>query len=266
MLLVFELPLFAMAAVTTTLVQVAASLLVIWFVVVAGVFAGILARGGASPVFAASGIQWMTPAFWFLLATVGRFPVIIPLQYVRTGDPAIPPDRSRRRLRRPHADLSTMGFGVLGSSAGYRRMAAAAFPYCELRSTEFRGQRGRRAIGYRRIPCILPLHVSGLPPDSIVMNESCRGASSRSRRRNDLSRFERHPRWGTGDDFVVRTAAGGDVHLHQRDRVARRRLCASPPASGASGESTTPHALSTRASAIVGADKRRPAIEDAWLV
>ena len=47
MVLVFDLPVFAIAAMTSTLVQVAASMLAMWVVVVAGVFVGILARAGA---------------------------------------------------------------------------------------------------------------------------------------------------------------------------------------------------------------------------
>ena len=82
MLLVFDLPMLAIAAITSSLVQVTAVLLGSWFVVVTGVFAGILMRRGAPPAFASSGIQWMTPAFWSLLAVVAAA-AIIPLQYFR---------------------------------------------------------------------------------------------------------------------------------------------------------------------------------------
>lgn len=49
---------------------------------VAASMLGMLARGGAPPVFASSGIQWMTPAFWSVLACVAGA-VIVPLQYFR---------------------------------------------------------------------------------------------------------------------------------------------------------------------------------------
>jgi len=211
MLLVFELPLFAMAAVTTTLVQVAASLLVIWFVVVAGVFAGILARGGASPVFAASGIQWMTPAFWSVLATAVAS-VIIPLQYVR---------RATRRSRQivvgavfvaPMLSLSTWD-SAFSVQRWLSPNAAAAFPIAIAFDRSV--VRGAAEPSISANTVLLPLHVSGLPPDSIVMNDR---AEARLLDHDGATIFRGRttPTLGYGDDFVVRTAEGGDVHLHQR--------------------------------------------------
>jgi hypothetical protein len=81
-LVVFSLPVLAIAAMTRTLVQVAVGMFAIWFIVLTGVGAGILVRGGTPPPFAASGIQWMTPAFWSLLA-FSVAAVILPLQYFR---------------------------------------------------------------------------------------------------------------------------------------------------------------------------------------
>ena len=62
--LVFDVPVLGLAAITSTLVQGMGSLIGIWLTVMVGVFAGIVARGGAPPPFASSGIQWMTPAYW----------------------------------------------------------------------------------------------------------------------------------------------------------------------------------------------------------
>jgi len=62
-LLVFSLPVLAIAAITRTLVQVVTVLLAMWFVVVIGVGLAMLARAGGAPVFAANGTQWITPAF-----------------------------------------------------------------------------------------------------------------------------------------------------------------------------------------------------------
>lgn len=212
MLLVFELPVFAIAAMTSTLVQVAASLVGMWLVVIAGVFVGILARAGAPPVFAATGMQWMTPAFWSVLACVAAA-VTIPLQYFR---------RATRRSRQvvvgavlvaPMLSASTWdpAFSVqrwLSSNS------AAAVPI----SMTFDGSLGQETAESRSIPAntlLLPLRVSGLPPESIVMNDRAEarvvdfdGAT--------LFRGRTTPTLGYGDDFEVRTAEGGDVRILQR--------------------------------------------------
>ena len=78
--IIFDLPVFAVAALTRTMVQAAATVLAVWFAVAIGITAGILARGNVPPPFAASGMQWMTPAFWSLLAFCAAT-TIIPLQY-----------------------------------------------------------------------------------------------------------------------------------------------------------------------------------------
>src|SRR6185295_9467793 len=81
-LLFFSLPVLAIAAVTRTVVQVAALVVAIWLTVTVAIIAGVVARGGAAPPFAATGLQWMTPAFWSVLAFAGAA-VILPMQYFR---------------------------------------------------------------------------------------------------------------------------------------------------------------------------------------
>jgi len=81
-LLAFSLPVMALASATRTLVQVAVDFLGIWLLVVIGVAVGVAVRGGQPPVFAATGMQWMTPAFWSILALTSAV-VVLPLQYLR---------------------------------------------------------------------------------------------------------------------------------------------------------------------------------------
>jgi hypothetical protein len=212
MLLIFELPVFALAAVTRTLVQVAASVLGIWLVVVAGVAIGIVARGGAPPAFAGSGIQWMTPTFWSLLA-LSTAAVVIPVQYLRRAT-----GQARRLiagavLLAPVLSLSTWG-AAFSVQRALSPTPAAARPI----AIAFDPGLGRSPSGL--IPTstaavLLPLRVSGLAADSIVMNDRADvrlvghdGAT--------LFRGRTTATLGYGDDFPVRTTEGGDVRTHQR--------------------------------------------------
>jgi hypothetical protein len=212
MLLVFDMPVIALAAMTTTLVQVAASILVIWLVVVAGIFVGILARAGAPPVFAASGIQWMTPAFWSVLACAAAA-ATIPLQYLR---------RATRQSRQivagvvliaPILSWSTWdaAFSVqrwLSSNPAEACSIAIAFDLSA-------GKEAGEPASISANTVLLPLRVSGLSPESIVMNDR---ADARIVDRDGVTLFRGRtkPTLGYGDDLSVRTVAGGDVRTHQR--------------------------------------------------
>jgi len=212
MVLVFDLPVFAIAAMTSTLVQVAASMLAMWVVVVAGVFVGILARAGAPPVFAGSGLQWMTPAFWSVLASVAAA-VIIPLQYFR---------RATRRSRQL-AVGAVLVAPMLSSSTWdsafsvQRRLSANSATALPI-AIEFDRSLGKDvaeppSVSVNRVS--LPLRVSGLPPESLVVNDRAE-ARIVDHEGTTLFRGRTTTTLGYGDDFVVRTAEGGDVRLHQR--------------------------------------------------
>ena len=222
MLLIFELPAFALAAVTSTLVQMSVVVLGIWLVVMAGVIIGIVARGGAPPVFAASGIQWMTPAFWSLLA-LSTAAVVIPLQYLRRTT------RQSRRLIAGAVILAPLfSASTWGAAFSVQRALSPTPEAAQPIAIAFDPSLGRSPAG--PIPTstatvLLPLRVSRLIPDSIVMNDR---ADVRLAGPDGATLF--HGRTtatlGYGDDFPVRTTEGGDVRTHQRivlpDRVYER--------------------------------------------
>lgn len=211
-LLSFNLPAFAIAAVTRNLVQVAAAAVLIWLVVVIGVGLGILAHGGSPPIFAANGIQWMTPAFWSLLA-MSAAAVVIPFQYFR---------RSTTRAR-----------GVLATAVLLAPMLSActwakAFSLQERLSPKpalakpiniaFDPDLGKSAAepdSFSPKTVILPVRVSGLPPGSFLMSDH---AEVRVFGRDGamLYRGRTIAAIGYHDDFPVRTTAGGEVRTHQR--------------------------------------------------
>jgi hypothetical protein len=212
MLLVFDAPAFALASMTTTLVQVGASVVAMWFVVVVGVFMGILARGGAPPVFAANGLQWMTPAFWSVLACAVAA-VTIPWQYFRRVTA-----RSRQPvvgavLLAPALSLSTWD-AAFSVQRWLSPQPAAAVPI----AIAFDPSLGTAAGGASSLAAhtlLLPLRVSGLPPNSLVMNDR---AEARLVDRDGAIVFRGRttPTLGYGDDFPVHTTEGGIVRLHQR--------------------------------------------------
>ena len=212
MLLIFELPVFALAATTRTLVQIAAAAVGIWFAVVAGVIIAIAARGGAPPVFAASGIQWMTPTFWSLLA-LATAAVVIPLQYLRRATSQSRGLIAGAVLLAPLLSLSTWGAafsvqrGLSPTPAAAQRIAVAFDPSLE------RSPAG--PIPASTAAVLLPLRVSGLAPDSIVMNDRAEvrliGTDGAT-----IFRGRTTATLGYGDDFPVRTVRGGDVRTHQR--------------------------------------------------
>lgn len=212
MLLVFDVPVLGLAAITSTLVQVMGSLIGIWLAVMVGVFAGIIARGGAPPPFASSGIQWMTPAYWSLLACSAAA-LIIPLQYFRrstrqstrivvatvllapvlSGSPWTSAFAVQQRLS-PNASLAEPIRVALADAAG----TVASSP----------GTASSRTL-------LVPLRVSGLPPESVLVNDRAEVRLARPDG-GTLYRGKTTPTLGYGNDFVVRTTEGGDVSTRQQ--------------------------------------------------
>jgi len=211
MLLVFDVPVLGLASITSTLVQVMGSVIGIWLAVMVGVFAGIIARGGAPPPFASSGIQWMTPAYWAILAC-STAAVIIPLQYFRRAT-----SQSRRIvvgavILAPVLSLSTWmpAFSVqqrLSPQGSLAKPIRLAFAEGGTASWSTGGTSGRTLL--------VPLRVSGLPGDSVLMNDRAdvrlAGPDGGTLYRGKTTRT-----LGYGNDFVVRTTDGGDVSTRQQ--------------------------------------------------
>jgi hypothetical protein len=211
-LLAFDLPVLALAAITSTLVQVAAGMLSICLMVMGGVAIGVLIRGGAPPAFAASGIQWMTPTFWSMLAVLATA-VTVPLQYFRRAT-----TRARRVvgvavLLAPMLSLSTWAsaFSVqrwLSPNPALAEPIAIAFDPGLGRSAGEPDPTSASAVR-------LPLRVSGLARESMVVNDRADvrlvGIDGTT-----LFRGRTTANVGYGDDFPVRTADGGEVRTHQQ--------------------------------------------------
>jgi hypothetical protein len=211
-LLVFSLPVFAVATITTTLVQVGAVLMAIWFAVLIGVGLSILARGGGTPPFAASGIQWMTPAFWSLLA-LSAAAAVIPVQYFRRATPRARWIVAGAVLVAPLLSLSTWAsaFSVqqrLSSNPLLAQRIAIAFNPGLRRATVEAGSASRNTV-------LLPLSISGLPPESFLMNDHT-DIRLIGRDGAMLYRGRTTANIGYRDDLPVRTTAGGAVVTHQR--------------------------------------------------
>lgn len=212
MLLVFDLPVLGLAAITSTLVQVMAAVIGIWLAVMIGVFAGIIARGGAPPPFASSGIQWMTPAYWSILAC-STAAAIIPLQYFRRAT-----KQSRRLvagavLLAPLLSASTWMFAF----AVQQRLSPDA-PIAEPIRLVFAAGDGvvsllPAATSSRTL--LVPLRVSGLPANSILVNDRAEVRLSGL----DGATFYRGKTTaalGYGNDFIVRTTEGGATATRQQ--------------------------------------------------
>jgi hypothetical protein len=212
MLLVVDVPVLGLATITSTLVQVMGTLIGIWLAVMVGVFAGIIARGGEAPAFAGSGIQWMTPAYWTVLACSAAA-VIIPLQYFR---------RATRQSRRIVVGAVLLA-PVLSMSpwmsvfAMQQRLSPDA-PVAEpIRLAFVPDGRTVSSIpgGASSRTLLVPLRVSGLPVDSVLMNDRAEvrlaGADG-----GTLYHGKTTPTLGYGNDFVVRATNGGDVSTRQQ--------------------------------------------------
>jgi hypothetical protein len=214
-LLVFDLPVLALAAMTRTVVQVAVGLLGIWFIVVAGVGAGILVRGGTPPVFAGSGIQWMTPAFWSVLAAAAAL-VIIPLQYGRRATTRARTITLMMVLLAPILSLSTWSSAFAVQQRLSRNPSAAQS--IEIAFDPSIGglpaEPGANLIT-SATPVQLPLRVSGLVSESTLVNDR---ADVRVIDRNGTTLFRGRSTLNLGysDDLPVRTQKGGEVRTHQR--------------------------------------------------
>jgi len=211
-LLFFSLPVLAIAAVTRTVVQVAALMVAIWLTVTVAIIAGVVARGGAAPPFAATGLQWMTPAFWSVLAFAGAA-VILPMQYFRRATA-----RARGVVVAAVVLAPMLSFATWASAFSVQRTLSPNPAIAEPVTIAFDPDLGRSAAEPAATSAnvvLLPIRVSGLPPESIVMNER---ATIRLIARDGTTLFSGRTKvsLGYGDDFPVGTVEGGEVRIHQR--------------------------------------------------
>jgi hypothetical protein len=211
-LLFFSLPVFAIAAVARTLVQVAAGILAIWLTVTVAIIAGVVVRGGTAPPFAASGLQWMTPAFWSVLALLTAA-VIIPTQYFRRAT-----TRGRSVAVAAVVLAPMLSFAAWAPAFAVQQMFSPNPAVAEPIAIAFDPSFGRpvaESASTSANVVLLPIRVSGLAPESIVMNDR---ATTRLVARDGTTLFEGRTTVGIGygDDFPVRTAEGGEVRAHQR--------------------------------------------------
>jgi hypothetical protein len=210
--LIFDLPVFAVAALTRTLVQAAATLLAIWFVVAIGIAAGLLVRGGAPPPFAASGMQWMTPAFWSLLAFCAAT-AIIPLQYRHRAT-----SRARAILWGAVLLAPLLSFSTWAAAFSVQRFLSPDAAIAQPIAIAFEPSLERAAaepVATSAGTVLLPLRVIGLASEAIVMNDR---AVIRLVGRDGRTLYSGRTtvNIGYGDDFPVGTSEGGEVRLHQR--------------------------------------------------
>ncbi len=216
--LILDLPVVAIAALTKTLVQAAATVLAIWFVVVVGIAAGLLVRGGAPPPFAASGMQWMTPAFWSLLALCAAT-VIIRLQYQRRAT-----SWARAILWGAVLLAPLLSFSTWAAAFSVQRFLSPDPAIAQSIAITFEPRMRRAATEPAQTSAgtvLMPLRVAGVVPDAIVMSDRAfirlvgRDGTTLFRGRTTIN-------IGYGDDFPVRTVSGGELRLYQRITLPAR--------------------------------------------
>lgn len=211
-----SLPVFAVAAMTPTLVGLFGGLLTLGLVgflaiLFVGGWSG--SHGGLTPL---SGIWWMIPTLWAGLALLA-VAVTLPLQYFRRATTCSRGIVIGAVLLAPIAILLPWkpAFSLqqrLSADSGVARNIGVAFdPTLGKMIIEPSGRNHANSIW-------LPLRVSGLAPNSLVIND-------RTYVRiigNGGKTLYRRPTVGQPraisdimDNFPVRTAAGGEVGIHQ---------------------------------------------------
>ncbi len=222
LLLDLSLPMLAVAAMTSTLIEFLAGALVIGLTEAALVAAiPEFFFGGHNPPVVAGGMAWMVPAFTSAVALAAVF-AIVPLQYFR---------RSTKLARAIALCAAVLAPGFMfvpwgpafslqqqfsADPAAARPIAIAFDPTIGRLKLEPGGQNRANSVW-------LPFRVSALPSDSMVISDL---ADFRVIGRDGAVLYQRTTggRELTGfngqgpvylDDFPVRTITGGDVRTHQ---------------------------------------------------
>ena len=211
-LFVLELPILALAAVTTGIMEVVGGMLAICLIVLGVVLAGTAVRAGAPPPFAMTGLQWMTPAFWTSLAVVAAM-LVIPLQYFRRAT-----SRSRRIVVAVTVIAPMLSFLNWASAFGLQRRLSA-LPEAAARVTvTFSPDReaGGGSVGTSlRNTLFLSMTAAGLPPESLVISDRAEIRLTGDEGRT-LYSGRIVPSSGYHDDFMVNTAIGGSARTLQQ--------------------------------------------------
>jgi hypothetical protein len=221
-IVVLDAPAFAMATLTRSATEVLVGFLAMWLAVLLGVGIGVIARGGAPPPFASTGMQWMTPVFWSAIAGLSAL-VVVPLQYFRRAT-------SKARTIVVGAVLLAPTLSFLSWDAAFSLQQRLSSRPSLARSivvgfdptlADASVTNGGEAVTNTTL---LPLLISGVEPDSIV-------ASDRTMIRlideNGALLFAGSTTGGRPrDDFHVRVGSEGAVHSQQRivlpEKIYRR--------------------------------------------
>lgn len=211
-----SLPVFAVAAMTPTLVGLFGGVLTIGFVGILAIFvigSWNQRHGGLSPL---SGLWWVMPAFWSGLALLA-VAVTIPLQYFRRattyargiaiGAVCLAP----AALLLPWTAAFSLQRQLSADPATARDIGVAFDPALGRQVVEAGGRNYANSIW-------LPLRVSGLVSDSIVINDRTsvriiNGTGETLYQGPTMGQL--HAISDIMDNFPVRTAAAGDVRTHQ---------------------------------------------------
>jgi hypothetical protein len=209
---IFDLPIFAIASLTKTMVQAAATMLAIWFVVAIGIAVGLLLRGGTPPPFAASGMQWMTPTFWSALALCAAT-MIIRLQY---HDRAT--SRARAIVWGAVLLAPLLSFSTWAAAFSVQRLLSPDPAIAQPIAITFEPSLGRAPTEPALTSAgavLLPLRVASVAPETMVMSDR---AFIRLIGRDGTTLYSGRTtvNIGYGDDFPVRTGVTGVLRLYQR--------------------------------------------------
>ncbi|MGH9590628.1 MAG: hypothetical protein ACRD25_09540 [Terracidiphilus sp.] len=212
-LLVLDLPAAALASITETLTQVITSLLGIWLMVLACIVAGVVLRRGTAPPFVSSGMQWMTPAFWSMVAGAAAM-AIIPLQYLRRATKHARGIALAAVLVAPMASYSTWksAFAIQQSLSPNLRAAGSV-------SVMFEPGAGPSPDS-AQIPggASLPLLVTGLQPESLLLIDRA-GIRVTDENGKVLFAGRTMPGVSGNNQVLATTSSGTDAHTHQRIKL-----------------------------------------------
>jgi hypothetical protein len=165
---VLDVPVFAIATLTRNTTEVLVSFVVMWLVVLLVVGVGVAVHQGAPPPFASTGMQWMTPVFWSLVAFVAAL-AVVPLQYFRRAT-----KQGRMVVASALLVAPTLSFSSWDAAFSVQQWLS---PKPDLARTIAVGfdPRSARPFGdgaeVVTNTALLPLLISGAEPDSIVASD-----------------------------------------------------------------------------------------------
>jgi hypothetical protein len=211
-IVVLDLPVFGIATLTRSVTEMLVSFLAMWLVVLLGVGVGVVARRGAPPPFASTGIQWMTPVFWSVVAGIAAV-IVVPLQYFRRATKA-----SRMVVAGAVLVAPTLSFSSWNAAFSFQQwlsptpsLARSIVVRFDPAPTDASAQSGAEAATNT---ALLPLLISSVEPDSIVASDR---AVIRLLDQSGVVLFSGSTTGGRSrDDFHVRVGSEGAVHIRQR--------------------------------------------------